>query len=241
MKFNINTDAVVRFTNALEKMHRSALPTAIRGTLNKAVYDVKTNTMPKKTDDVFAKRQPNFFKANSRFENATGFNVNQMKAQIGFIEGGLKGGNNYSVKDLEEQEYGGSIDKRSFIPLPAARIGNNKNKNVRLSARLSKIKKIIDVKNSTVKNKKSRFVEAVVFAGKGGFVLSGKTLWRIDSLKKINGKSIYKKTALYSFRKGRSVNVNQTHFMRDSSLESAKKMDDFFIAEAKRQIQKFAK
>lgn len=237
MKLNINTDAAVRFTNELEKMHKKHLPSAVRGALNDAVYDVKTNTMPKTADKTFTNRQPNFFKANSRFENAKGFDLKSMKATVGFVEGGLKGGNNYSVKDLEQQEDGGVINRKSFIPLIAARVGNSPNKPVRANARLSAINKIIDVRNITAKTKQGRFVKAVVQAGKGGFVLSGKTLWKIDSFKKVKGKTVYKKTALYTFRKGRKVSVGSTNFMKKSSIESAKNLDDYYIKQAKRQIE----
>lgn len=238
-QLNINTDAVIKFTNTLEKLHRSALPSAIRGTLNKAVFDVKTNTMPKTADQTFQKRQPNFFKANSRFENATGFNVNQMKASVGFVEGGLRGGNNFAVKDLEEQEHGGGIDKKSFIPLKGARVGNNPAKNVRANARLSAIKKIVDVRKMIGKSKKEKFVQAALEAGRGGFVLSGKTLWKINSFKR--GKSGINKTPLYSFKKGRKVRVTGTSFMQKSSLESANKLEQYYVIEAQRQIEKFIK
>jgi hypothetical protein len=238
MKLNINTNAVVSFTNQLEKMHKSALPSAIRGALNNAVFDVKTNTMPSESKSTFVNRQPNFFKANSRFEKATGFNVKQMKAQIGFTKTSLKGLNNHSVDDLEEQEHGGAINKRSFIPLNAARLSGNKNKNVRANARLSSINKIVNARAVSGKNKKQQFIHAVDMAGKNGFVLSGKILWKINSMKKINGKTKINKTALYSFRKGRKVNVKATHFMETASLKSANKLENYYLLEAQRQFKK---
>lgn len=235
MKLNINTDAVVSFTNTLEQMHKSALPSAIRGALNKAVFDVKKNTLQKSADASFEKRQPNFFKANSKFENAKGFNVSTMKATVGMTENGLKGGNNYAVKDLEQQESGGVIKKKSFIPLAAARIGRSNSKNVRANARLSQINKIIESKNSPGKSARSRFVHAILAAGVGGYVLSGSRLFRVNSLKKTNGKFM-DKTALYDFKKGRSVRVSPTGFMKKASLQSAEKIEGFFVDEARRQI-----
>jgi hypothetical protein len=238
MQLNINTNAVVAFTNKLEKMHKSALPSAIRGALNNTVFDVKTKTMPTESKSTFVNRQPNFFKANSRFEKASGFNMKQMKAQIGFIEHGLKGRNNYAVQDLQEQEHGGAIDRKSFIPLKAARISGNNNKNIRSNARLSSIKNIVNAKKVNGKNNKQKFIHGIAEAGKGGFVLSGKTLWKIDSFKKIKNKTVFKKTALYSFRKGRKVRVKGTHFMQNASLKSGSKIEGFYILEAQRQIQK---
>lgn len=241
MKLNINTDAVVSFTNTLEKMHRSALPNAIRGTLNNAAFDVKTNTMQKSADVNFIKRQPNFFKANSRFEKATGFNVNTMKSTVGMVSTNLQGADNHSVKDLEQQEHGGSIDKRSFIPTNLARKGNSARGLVRSNARLSAIKNIIKTKNSTGKNAKEKFVVAASVAGKGGFVLDENILWRIDSFPKSSLRSkrtIIKRTPIYSFKSGRKASVHATNFMREATLNTAKKMETFYFAEAKRQIEK---
>lgn len=240
MQLNINNDAVVKFTSTLESMHKSALPSAIRGTLNKAVFDVKSSTLQKSADVSFEKRQPNFFKANSKFNNASGFNVNTMKATVGMTEIGLKGGHNHAVQDLEQQERGGVIQRKSFIPLPAARISGSQQKNVRANARLSAIKKIIDAKKQTGKSSRAKFVNAILEAGKGGFVLSGSTLWRVNSTQK-SGRKFADKTAVYSFRRGRSVRVTGTSFMQTASLESANKMEGFYQAEAKRQIEKLRK
>lgn len=239
MKFNIDSDAVVKFANTLEKMYKSAFPSAVRGTLNKTVLHVKTQSMPSTANKNFTNRQPNFFKANSRFEPAKGFNMKAMQATVGFIPNNLKGSNNHAVSDLEEQETGGTIERKSFIPMKAARTGNNQNKVVRSNARLSNIKKIVEVKKMHAKNKRSRFVLAAIAAGKGGFVLSDKILWRIDSDKTKKGG--FKKTPLYSFKKGRNVTVNATGFMRTASEESAKLMPYFFEDEANRQIKKLQK
>jgi hypothetical protein len=85
--------------------------------LNKAAFDVKQNTMLKSAEASFVKRQPNFFKANSRVEMASGWDLDKMQATVGFNSSGLKGGsNNHAVEDLEQQERGGTIKSRSFIP-----------------------------------------------------------------------------------------------------------------------------
>lgn len=243
MELNINTDAVVKFTNNLEKLHRSALPSAVRGSLNKAAFDMKQKTLLETTKSIFATRQSNFFKANSKVEPAQGFNLNTMQAIVGMISSGLKG-NNFAVKDLEAQEDGGTIDKKSFIPLSPARTGKNPNKLVRANERLSSIKKIVDAKKAQGKNDKEKFVKSVLYAGAGGAVLAkykGKEiLWRVNSLNKTAGGN-FKLTALYSYRPGRKVHVKASHFMEKSGLKSASKIEEFFIAEAERQFAKFNK
>jgi hypothetical protein len=245
MQLNINADAAVKFTNKLEKLHRSALPNAVRSTLNSAAFDVKQKTMPETSKKAFVNRQPNFFKANSRVDMAKGWDLKTMKATVGFTEQGLKGGNNFAVKDLEQQEYGGAIKKKSFIPLDPAR-GGNKAKPVRPMNRLSQITRIANSNKGMVrgKNKAERFVKSAIHAGAGGYVIGNfdkKTLFRIDSLRRVKGNTVIKKKAIYSFEENRSVRVGATGFMKKASLMSAKKMNDLYIKEAEKQVKRLTK
>lgn len=241
MQFNVNTDAIVKFTVKLEKLHRSAFPSAVRGTLNKMAFDLKTNTMPMEASKVFEHRSPNFFKANSKFENATGFDVATMKATVGFYSTSLKGSNNFAVEDLEQQEHGGTIKKKSFIPMKPARVGNSTGKIVRANARLSAMKRIVSAKDSTGKNDKEKFRKAVYYAGVGGLVLGNKNpliLWRVNSLKRLSG-GAFKMTPLYSYKKGRSITVSATNFMERAASQTAQKVDTIYINEANRQFSKY--
>jgi hypothetical protein len=242
---NVNTNEVIKYTVKLEQLTRSAFPSAIRGALNKAVYDVKTKTMPEKTLQEFERREPNFFKANSRFENAKGFDINSMKATVGFVETALKDKPNYAVQELEQQEEGGTIHHKSFIALPGARVANSFSKATRANARLKKIKKMVNGKESRGANWEQRAIKGAVFAGKGGLLLmpgrKGSVLWRITSIRREGRNTQFTKTKLYSFTKNRSVKVHATHFMKEASERTAKKMEMFYIAEAKRQIEKYYK
>lgn len=233
MKININSSAVVKHTNTLEKLHRSALPTAVRSTLNSVAFDVKKTTMPESAARNFIQRAPNFFKANSRVEMAKGWSVDQMKAVVGFIP------KDQSVEDLEQQEYGGTIEGRAFIPMDQSRAGGNTSK-VRPSNRLSKISKIVNAATMPGNNPKAKFAAAARKAGRGGFVLGNlgeKTLWKIES---IDGRTI-KKKPLFSYEKSRDVSVSRTGFMRTASIESANKIEKIFIREAQKQIDRLTK
>jgi hypothetical protein len=244
MQLNINNRAVVEHTETLAQLHRSALPLAIRATLNDAVFDVKTKTMPKKADETFERRQPNFFKANSRFDKAQGYNINSMKSTVGFVEGGLKGGNNYAVRDLEQQEHGGKIGGKTFIPLDNARRGNSKRGLVKPNNRLSKIKKIINARNSQGKNVKEKFIKAAIVAGKGGYVISGKnkTLFRVDSLVTHlkSRQTKLKVEPLYSFKRSRKIKTDEKyrHFFHDACLETGNKLELFYMRNAEKQINR---
>lgn len=241
MRIDINTDNLVTFTNKLEKLHKSALPVAIRGTLNDAAFKFKKETMPQMAKAIFEERQPNFFKANSRVEPATGFNINAMASTAGFLSSGLhNAATNYAVKDLEDQEHGGTIQGRSFKPLRAARIGGRGN--VKANARISKILKagnIVDMRDSKASSKMQQFIKASVHAGVGGFVLGGRVLFRVTQIKRTNtGNTIIKKENLYSFKKSGVARVTETGFVRKSALKVQKEMEKFYILQATKQIKK---
>lgn len=261
MNIEVNTSHITEHAKRLSEISRSALPVAIRGTLNDAVYDVKTRTMPKSAE-VFKKRKPNFFKANSKFDKATGFNISSMKATVGFYENKLVHQNtNYAVKELEEQEKGGVIEHKTFIAMRPARVGN---KMVRANARLGAIKdKIVKTsrigrgkggKTISVKSKKQQFIRAAFFAekkyGQSAFVLGGRSSGGGRTLSQINdirGSGRYTRgkynlqitrTPLYNVRKGRAVTVNATNFMKRASLETGLRISDFFMEQAKKQFNK---
>lgn len=246
LKLNINTGALVKFTNELEKINKSALPVAIRSTLNDAVFDIKTRTMPQSAASEFTQRRKNFFTANSKFEAAKGLSINSMKAAVGFYENRLTdSATNYSVKDLQQQEHGGTIHEKQFIPMAPARVGGKGN--VRPNARLKSIKQhgIIVARNlSGGKTKGEKFIRAMYKAGPGGYVLGGTTkgenvLWRINSLPTgINHGSGLDITALYDYSKGRSIHVDKTEFMKEASLKSASRLNEFYRKNASKQLKK---
>jgi hypothetical protein len=238
MRLNINTDALVSLTNKLEKLRKSALPAAVSGALNDAAFNVKTDTMLRTSKSSFINRQQNFFKANSRFDKATGFDISKMKSTVGFAS---IGGKNHSVDNLDQQEHGGSIDKKSFIPTIFARKGKSHSGLVKPNARLSAITKIINTNDSVGKNQREKFVIAASIAGRGGFVLRGDILFRIDTAPKSNLKSRqvnFKATPLYSFKKGRKTNVKKTNFMLEATMMTQKKLDTFYIKQGERQLAK---
>ena len=242
---SVNTDALVALTNRLEKLHRSDLPIAIRNTLTKAAFLTKKESLLKIVKSTFVNRNKAFFRAKSRFKAAQGFNVNQMKATVGMVDI-RRGGGDHAVRDLEEQEHGGVIKGRSFIPTDKARVGGNNASKVSPRNRIGKINisNIVRSRRSKGKNAAQRFVKSVIFAknkfGSGAYVLSRKMLFRIDSLNisKKGRKLRLKLTPIYSFIKGRNVKVKATGFMRRSSMIQANKLDIFYKKEAEKRIKK---
>lgn len=243
---NINTDAVVRHTARLERMHRSALPVAVRSALSKAAFDVKTSTMPAAGKKAFIERKPTFLKANSKVEPAKGFDIKTMKATVGFVG---KNAPDQAVEDLEQQEHSGDIGGRSYIPLPGARTGKSWRKNVRANARISDIKnKVVDANNAgpkNARNKAQRFVKSAVHADKGGYMLGdrrtsggNRILFQVRSLKRIKGNMMVKSVPMFALKSKRKVKPKASHFMQKASEQSAAKMEQYFIAEAEKQINR---
>jgi len=227
VRLDINTDAAVNFSDKLERMSRSALPNAVRNTLNSAAFDVKKVTMPLSAASEFTQRRKTFFKAKSRVGMAKGWDINQMNSKIGFIGGG----DNQAVRDLKEQEYGGQIKGRAFIPLEPARISNSITKNVRGKFKVKNIRNVDKI------NRKKNFYKVVNRVGKGGFVIYKSTMFFVKSI--VDSK--VELTAVYSYKKGRSANIKSTGFMRKASNKSAKKLNRFYEENAKRQIKRFKK
>lgn len=243
---DINTDAVVKFTNKLEKLSKTALPNIVRNTLNKAALDVKQVTMLKTSSSEFVNRQKNFFKATSRVQFATGNDMSNMKSMVGFSDRNLSSGNKQAIEDLEQQEKGGTISGRSLIPLKTARAGNNNNKLVRPNARLNKITSVVNARNQKGRTKQAKFIQAVMKAGAGGYVLGStikgeNIIWKVNTLStKLKTKQL-DITPLYDYQKNRKVKVNQTNFMRSASEMTEKKIAGFYNKEAEIRIEKALK
>lgn len=243
MQLNINMDAVVKFTNTLEKLHKSALPVAIRESLNEAAKDVKQNTMPKKAASTFVNRTKDgqFFKANSKFNYARGWDVNNMVASVGFFENKLVNqSTNYAVKDLEGQEETGMLNMKTFIPTVFARNGGTKKGLVKPNFRLNKIREkgIVETNKMLGGNDRQKYMFAAYKAGKGGFVIYKKILWQINRIEDSgNSKKVFR-TPIYTVSKGRNIRVKSTHFMKLASLETNKKMEGYYIGQAKKQINR---
>lgn len=236
----IDASKDVEFSTKLKELNKSAFPVAVRQALNSLAFDVKQKTMPATAKGTFVERKANFFKANSKVAMAAGFDINTMSSRVGFH------GTSQAVDDLEEQEHGGAIGGRSFVPMDSARIGNSKRKLVKSAARIGNINNLISSKNASGKNRKERFIKSVIHAGRGGIVLSehkGKmVMWRVNSLKRVNSRKWnLKLTALYSYKHGRDVQVKSTHFMERASVQSAGKVNTFFIESATRQLNRVLK
>jgi hypothetical protein len=151
----------------------------------------------------------------------------------------LKGGNNFAVKDLEEQEFGGSIDGRSLLPLDAARVGGSRSRNVRAKNRIANIKRIVNPANVSGRSQKERWIKSVIHAGVGGLVrgtYNEDIVFRVKSIDKGKGGIKAKTEAVYEVKKGRTVKVKGTKFAKKAAMNAAETMPQRYIAEAEKRF-----
>lgn len=253
LTLNVNTDAIVAHTARLETINKKLLPRAAQQSLNKAAFDVKTNTMPTQSKR-FVQRSPTFFKATSKVQPTKSLNFASMEAIVGFMpQSGAKesGG---ATQDLRQQDEGGDIQHRSFIALAGARAGGSWRRRVTAKRTLAYINSrqsvktrssIVDSLQSKGKNKKQQYVIAAILAGQGGFVLGtdrragARKLLAIEGITRIGGNTVIKSTPIYNVKKNRDVKVKETKFMRIASNQSAAKLESYYIAEANKLIAKY--
>ena len=232
--FEINKSELVRYTNTLEKLHKSALPIAVRSTLNDAAFEMKKTEIEKSFQSNFTTRKKNFIKSHTLARKSKNtFNINQMVAKTGVIEGKSQAGDN-----LEVQESGGRITNRENIPLDTARTGKNNAKLVSKKYYLNKVKG----KHKAIKKGDNKlFIKAAFAAGKGGHVIYGKVLHEITSIRRLRRGPSIKTRPLYSVKPNRSVPIKKTSFMSEAGKMTLKKIDKLYIEHAINQINKYKK
>jgi len=235
---DVNTDELVKFSNLLEKVNKKDLPKVTANTLNALALNVKKKTLPIAFNTTMIARSKNFAKANTtvNFARKTG-NINSMKSEVGWFS--KKETSGMAVKDMLQQDQGGIIKGKSFIPLSGrgkgkgARISGQFGKRVRKINYLSKIKNKVESKDMSGSSEKQRFFQAVFTANDNGYVLSEKgILWRVVST---SGKKP-KLEALYSYEKGRNTRVRKRQFMKKAADRTSKRSNSIFIKEAKKQF-----
>ena len=217
MAFDINTKAAIELTVKLGKLHRSALPVAVRGTLNNAAFETK-KYIPITASRKFITRNKSFFRAFSQVNMARGFDINSMKAEAGI--NAAKGSK--VAEGLEKQETGGSIQGRKLIPHNKGRISSSIKKRVRKKHHFKNIK----ITDARKKGKGSINYLLIKKGGKG----------TVFEVRKVGKKQ--KLTPVYSYRNTKISRVTPSPFMKPASLIAAKKMPVFYKKQAERQFKR---
>lgn len=229
--FNINTDALVGLTNKLEQLHESAMPIAVRGTLNDAAFDMKQVTAPREFNDNFTIRKKTFFRSHTRVNKSKNtFDIDSMESSFGVIAGKSKSGD-----ELEKQEHGGIVANRTYIPFKEARIGKT---NSKLVSKRFYLKNIKASKKNVFTNQE--VIKASFRAGKGGYIIYDDVLFEVRAAKKRGTNGIYiKLNPVYSYKENRSVKVKKDPFMLPASIKTRKKMTRFYMVQANKRFKKY--
>lgn len=219
-QFDVNTKANIDLTAKLGQLHRSALPVAVRETLNNVAFETKRR-IPETASRKFTIRNKAFFRAFSSVNRAGGFNINTMQAAVGI--NALKGSK--VAEGLEAQENGGSIKGRKLIPMDQGRTSGSHDKRLKSKYKFSKIK-IHDRK----KKGSGRIEYLLIKKGGKGTVFEVKQTGRKRKL-----------TPIFHYRNTKVSRVKPSPFMRPASFLALKRMEAIYVEQAEKQIKRLMK
>jgi len=247
MRINVDDKAIKSLTVNLRAINRTALPVAIRDTLNDAAFDDKKNSLHTSARRNFpGLKQPQFFKTFSRVNKATGYNINTMKSEIGMMDLG-KPSARRAIENMDKQEIGGIVND-GFSYLKASR-GGKENGKVRRENYYDK-GKVISGRSKTKRGrgtKKSKFIARVFRAKKenkpmffdsmrGNFLVKVKRVSKKGRDKvSIDFKLLMKDRATTPAR------IKGTHFAEEAAKMSQKKIPDFYLKNAEKQFKRALK
>jgi len=206
---NINASETVKLTNKLEKLHRSAMPLAVRATLNDAAFMAR-RLIIKNFKSNFIIRNRTFIQSHAAANKCQNtFDINRMQSDAGTIKGKTGAGDL-----LIKQEDGGTISRRR-IPSDNTRQARS---NRRLVNKNQYAKKFIGYKNGII----YKSAESII-------VKSDKGIFRI----KRGGKW----ERWYTFN--RSITITKHPFVDPASSETASKIGSMFEKNAQKQFAKY--
>lgn len=216
MILNVNTDYSIQLTAKLEKLHKSAFPSAVRNTLNDVAFDSK-KIVPKKANEQFTVRQKNLFNRFTLVDKAKGFDVNKMSSKVG-IDGNS---NPKLTKGLSIQETGGVLKGRKLTPHNLGRVSGSYQKKLRAKNQFKNIGKI-GTRNKRFKGSKYFRIDK----GSKGTVFE-------------NNKG--KLTPVFNYRTSPVTRLQKKPFISTSALEASKRMEQIYFKNANYQFKKHLK
>lgn len=213
MILKINTDAFIKLTVKLGNLHRSALPVAVRGTLNDAAFETK-DLIPTTASREFTIRNKSFFRAFSAVNKARGFDINSMQSEVGI---NASQGKN-TAEGLAQQERGGIVSGRKLIPFDTARTAGSNKRNVRKKHKLAQIKF-----TQPGRQRVGGINYLLIKKGSTGFLFE---------IMKTQLKP------LYFWRSDRKSKVDKSPFVMEASMIARSKIPGFYKRNAERQFNR---
>ena len=234
-QFNVNAEAVIHLTAKLERLNKSAFPSAVRATLSDGAFEMKIKNIAISAGKNMTVRNKTVFKKFTGVERAKfNRNVESMSATVGFIpKDGIKGSK--VPEGMEKNEVGGTDDD-GMMYLPKTRTSNDRDRLVRRKSRYNKaniIKGRVRTKKSVsnTMNMISSFEEK-----KPTYVTTkkGKFLVQVTDMKHdfVKNKPIFTLDFLMRDRKKFKAKAKATHFNREAAQKTQKQLEGFYLKNA---------
>lgn len=210
-------------------------PSAVRSTLNDAVFELKKGGILDSAKKNMTVRNPTFFKRYTGVKKATGFDVGSMYSQVGFSDRGEQKAKK-AVKGMESNEVGG-IDDDGGMYLPKTRTGrglvkkNSRFNKSNLAKTKGKSKSNVARMYASSKEKKPIFINT----SKGRFLVQA------TGFDKSGGSLDIKLDFLMRGRKKHAAHAKALHFNREAALKTHKMMDEFYKKNSEYQFNKVLK
>lgn len=249
VKLDVNTDASIQLTAKLEKLHKSAFPSAVRNTLNELAFDMKKKEIPGSFKTSFKRKRGTlpFVKKLIQIDKASGFNLNNMKSIVGFLNPSNKVDKRF-VEGLVKQEDGGIIND-GLRYLKSAR-GGKKNGKVQSENFYDK-SKVISGRSKAGRGKgtrKSKFVARAYRAMKENKPMFLNTM-KGNFLVKVNTVSSNFKSKKLKFnfqfiamdRVKKKTNLKSRHFVENAAIKESKNIEKFYKGQSEFQYKKYFK
>lgn len=238
----IDVKDIKNMSAKLAKASRATFPVAVRSTLNDMAFDVKKNQLIPvlKNKSGMTIRNESFFRKYSGFQKAEGFKIESMYSQVGMMPSGNA---SKAVNRLDEQDIGGTLGDRNFVPDENVRQGKTRSGKVRKSGFIQRQKLIAKVSWGD----KQKLIREVTGSkiksggkGKGNVIIYGSILYEIVGFKRIRKNNTIKLhlIKLYSYDKGRKIAVKPHRFMQKSATPAGNKMQEFFNANMAKQLKR---
>lgn len=237
--FDVNTAGIIHLTDRLERLNRSAFPSAVRATLSDAAFEMKSKNILESAKRNMKVKAPNFFKANTGVERARfNRNVEAMKATSGFT-------NKRGVKANKAVNYGmeanevGDTDDTGMMYKKATRSGRGlvrRNKYYdrgKLTKNRSKKKGNAYVQSAfaSLNDKKPVMVDTK----------SGRAMIMVKSITNSQGKLRIKSDLLMLDRTVKKAKAKATHFNREAAQKTQQQIEGFYQKNAEYQFSRIWK
>ena len=234
--FDVNTAGIIHLTDRLERLNRSAFPSAVRATLSDSAFAMKQKNILESAKRNMKVKAPNFFKANTGVERARfNRNIEAMSATSGFV-------NKRGVKANKAVNYGmeanevGDTDNTGMMYKKATRSGRGlvrRNKYYdrgKLTKNRSKKKGNAYVQSAfaSLNDKKPVMVNTK----------SGRAMIMVKSITNSQGKLRIKSDLLMLDRTVKKAKAKATHFNREAAQKTQKQMEGFYQKNADYQFGK---